>query len=134
LTEFDKNDMLVQRVWDRLRTLLGAKVFNIKNKNQLEKVAKRYKTLSGYEKSGLIKKSNLFSVIKEQKMQTYVKGYTDKKGKAHEGYYKAVNIQWTAKEKMKLKEYHAHGRTTKQIAGYLGRTPTAVTQKLKKIK
>ena len=132
--EFDTSSSLVQVIWDRLRTLIGAKVFRIKKKEDLEKVAKRYKTLSGYEKSGLMRKSNIFSIIKEKKMETYVKGYTDNKGVIHKGYYKQANIRWTKKELVKLSAYKTKGRTPNQISYYLGRKPEAVKQKLYKLK
>ena len=133
MTEFEKNNPLVQRIWDRLRTLIGAKVFNIKSSEDLEKVAKRYKTLSGYEKSGLIKKSNLFQVIKEKKMQTFVRGYKTSKGTTRKGYYRQATIRWTPKEIKSLKTYNRKGRTINQMSHYLSRSPKSIKTKLKRL-
>lgn len=133
MTEFDKNDSVVQRIWDRLRVLQGAKVFNIKSKKDLERVAKRYKTLSGFEKKGLIRNSNVFEIIKEQKMKVFVKGY-EKNGIKHKGYYRPVTIRWTKKENIKLKSYVSKGRTPNQIASYLGRSPESIKRKIYKLK
>lgn len=133
MTEFDANDQIVQRVWDRLRTLVGAKVFKIKSSKDLERVAKRYKTLSGYERNGLIRKSNLFHVIREQKMKVFVKGST-KNGVTKKGYYRPVTIRWTKREIVKLEKYRSSGRSSNQIANYLGRSPKAIEQKIYKLK
>lgn len=133
MTEFQSNDPIIQKIWDRLRVLLGAKVNKIKNKNDLEKVAKKYKTLSKYEKTGLLKKSNIFNVIKEEKMQVFVKGYKDKRGHIYKAHYRPITVHWTKKEIVKLKMYNERGRTPNQIASYLGRSPNAVKQKLRKV-
>lgn len=133
MTEFDTNDRIVQQIWDRLRTLIGAKARNIKSREDLAKVARRYKTLSGYEKSGLLKKSNIFEVIREKKMQTLVRGYT-KNGKEVKGYYREVTYRWTKKENAQLKVYVSRGRTINQIAHYLSRSPRSVQQKIYKAK
>lgn len=133
MTEFEKNDPLVQKIWDRLRTLLGAKVRKINSEKDMEKVAKRYKSLSGYEKSGLLKKSNVYKVIKEKKMQTFVKGYKDSKGRVHKGYYKQTNIPWTKKDRQNLAKYKSKGRTLAQMSYYLNRTPSSIKAKLKAI-
>lgn len=134
MTEFEVNDPLVQQIWDRLRTLVGAKVFKIKNKEDLEKIAKKYKTLSGYERSGLIKRSNITSIITEKKMQTFVAGYKDKRGVEHKGHYRQVTIRWTKKETIKLQTYVSNGRTVNQISHYLGRNPSSIKLKIRRIK
>lgn len=133
MTEFDAREPVVQRIWDRLRTLLGAKVHKIKTQDDLEKVAKRYKSLSKYEKTGLIRRSNITRVLKEEKMRSFIRGYKDKKGIEHKGYYKETPIRWTKKEIKALKSYKAKGRTINQMSSYLYRTPTSIKQKLKTV-
>lgn len=131
--DFDKKSKLVTYIWDRLRTLIGAKVNKIRNKDDLEKVAKRYKSLSKYEKSGLIRRSNIFTQVKAN--ATYYRmPYQDKNGRIHRGQYVYKPIRWTEDEIALIKKYKSSGRTINQMSAYTGRTPESIKAKLRTIK
>lgn len=133
MTEFNKKNPIVQKIWDRLRTLIGAKVHKIKNTDDLEKVAKKYKTLNKFEKNKLIQKSNLVYLIKD-KATIYQKPYRDKNGVEHKGYYKNSPIPWTKKEDAQIQIYKQRGRTLNQMSFYTSRTPSSIRTRLSRLK